>query len=102
MLRPRRLSPPVLRRTLAVSSKDLIFAFLGLEASDTRLPVSKVSDKIFEDYCQRQWFLSYVEGGVVLRERSTGQEIRSDHLSDLVVFYSGHEFSLYLRKVDNE
>jgi hypothetical protein len=87
MLKPRRLSPPAPRRTLAVSSKDLIFAFLGLEASDTRLPVSKVSDKI---------------GGGGRRPPTPGQEIRSDHLSDLVVFYSEYEFSLYLRKVDNE
>lgn len=101
MPRPRRLSPPVLREA-AVSSKDLIYEFLGLEASDGRLPVAKVSDKIFEDYCQRQWSLTYVDGGVVLCEQSTGQELKASHLSDLVVFYSGHEFSLYLRKVDNE
>lgn len=84
-----------------MSRKHLIFSFLGLEASDRRLPVYKVSDKIFVDYCQRQWSLSYIEGGVVLRERSTGEEKVAGLLSDLVVFYSEYEFSLFLRKVSD-
>lgn len=84
-----------------MSKRTLIFRFLGLEASDRRLPVRRVEDKIFEDYRQRLWSLSYIDGGVLLREKDSGKELRAGHLSDLVIFYCDHEFSLYLRKISD-
>ena len=88
--------------TIYAPRRQLILCSLGLSENDKRIPVRRVDDKIFEDCVGQMWNLTYVEGGVLLQERTSGEQRRSEHLSDIVVFYSEHEFTLYLQKIEGK
>lgn len=85
-----------------VKKSTLILRSLGLSDSDRRLPVKKLEDKLFKDGSDRLWVLTYLEGAVQLQEASSGEQKKATHLSDLVVFYSEHEFDLYLKKISED
>jgi hypothetical protein len=84
-----------------VSRRQLVLQSLGLPQNDKRIPVRKIHDRLFEDCTDQQWTLVYVEGGVTLRAEYTGVQLAAEHLSDLVVFYSEHEFANYLKKISD-
>lgn len=84
-----------------MSRRHLVLQSLGLSQNDKRIPVCKVNDRLFEDCTNGQWTLVYAEGGVILQSKATGEQRRAANLSDLVVFYSEHEFALYLQKISD-
>jgi hypothetical protein len=61
-----------------------------------------MEDRLFKDASDRLWVLTYLEGAVQLRESLSGEQKKATHLSDLVVFYSEHEFDLYLKKISED
>lgn len=84
-----------------MSRRHLVLQSLGLAENDKRIPVHKVNDRLFEDCSNSRWSLMYTENGILLQNEVSGEQRRAANLSDLVVFYSEHEFSLYLRKVSD-
>lgn len=85
-----------------LSKRRLILKSLGLQVHDDRLPVHRVEDKQFQDFAGNTWSLIYREGGVTLRCEALGVRLHAEHLSDLIVFYSQAEFSLFLKEYEHE